>query len=502
MAKNNSADLNLEQHLFTMADKLRGTLSPSEYKYVVLGLIFLKYISDSFEIKYNELKAEGEGFEEDQDEYLAEGVFFVPAEARWSTISQHAKSDKIGEVIDDAMTAVEKYNQSLKNVLPKNYNRPTLSKHNLGEIIDLFTNKINFNGNLNEEKDILGRVYEYFISQFASTEGKRGGEFYTPKSIVETLVEMIKPYKGKVYDPCCGSGGMFVQSEKFTVAHGHNIQDIYVHGQEFNDSTRRLCMMNLAIRGIHGNLGDRPDDTLRNDLHKTLKADFVLANPPFNQSEWGQESLEKDARWKYGTPPKGNANYAWLQHIIHHLNGNGVAGVVLANGSMSTATKEELVIREAMIKAGVVEAMVALPGQMFFSTQIPACLWILRKNRTAGDKTLFIDARETGFMADRTHKEFKDDDIAKIVKTYDAFRSGENYEDEAGFCKSASLEEIEKNSWVLTPGRYVGIKASEVDSEPFAEKFPRLMGELKAQIAKEAELNAEIEKQLEKVEVE
>ncbi|MCT4552909.1 MAG: type I restriction-modification system subunit M [Alphaproteobacteria bacterium] len=530
MAKNSSSDLSIEKVLFAGADKLRGAIDPSEYKYVVLGLIFLKYISDSFEIKYNTLVEEGYGSEEDRDEYLADGIFFCPEIARWSYISKYAKSDDIGEIIDNAMIAIEKENSNLKGVLPKNYNRASLNKNNLGGLIDLFTNNISF-GDLNEEKDVLGRVYEYFISNFASTEGKRGGEFYTPKSIVKTLVEIIKPYKGKVYDPCCGSGGMFIQSEKFTVAHGHRVQDIWIHGQEYNESTRRLCLMNLAIRGINGNIGESSDDTLRNDLHKTLKADYILANPPFNQSEWGHDILANDVRWSYGLPPKGNANYAWLQHMIHHLNHNGVAGVVLANGSMSTATNGELEVRKNMIKDGVVEAIVALPGQMFFSTQIPACLWILRKGRSAEEKkkTLFIDAREIGFMADRVHKEFTDEDIANISTTYDKWKSKsvsaglstgsglfydakttrvkghvlvkDDYKDIAGFCKSASLEEIEKNDWVLTPGRYVGIAESEEDSEPFEEKFPRLLSELKVQIKKETDLNEEILKQMSKVEV-
>ncbi len=498
MSKNNTAELSIESVLFASADKLRGSIEPSEYKYVVLGLIFLKYISDSFEIKYKELIEEGEGFEEDRDAYLSEGIFYTPKNSRWETIQSHAKSDDIGEKINEAMEAIERDNKSLKNILPKNYNRASLTKYNLGELIDLFTNKIKFD-NLQEEKDILGRVYEYFISNFATSEGKKGGEFYTPRSIVKTLVEIIKPYKGKVYDPCCGSGGMFIQSEKFLQEHGHNTLDIYIHGQEMTESTRRLCIMNLAIRGINGNLGDIPADTLRNDLHKDLKAEFVLANPPFNQKDWGHNILESDVRWKYGVPPSGNANYAWLQHILHHMSYKGVAGVVLANGSMS-ATKEEFKIRQNMIKSGVVEAMISLPSQMFFSTQIPACLWILRKGRT-NKEILFIDARELGFMADRTSKEFAKEDIDLISGTYDKFRAVKDYEDEIGFCKSASLEEIEKQDWVLTPGRYVGIKEETEDLEPFADEFSRLQKTLNEQLSQEKKLNLEIQKQLSKVKV-
>lgn len=442
--------------------------------------------------------------------YLGENMFWVPKEARWAAIQASAKQPEIGKRIDEAMLAIEKENPRLKGVLPSNYNRPDLDKQRLGELIDLIS-KIGLGDPENRSKDILGRVYEYFLGQFAEKEGKGGGEFYTPQSVVKLLVEMIQPYKGRIYDPCCGSGGMFVQSEKFVEAHGGRKGDISIYGQESNPTTRRLCLMNLAIRGIDGNIGDRQADSFTNDLHKDLKADYILANPPFNISDWWNEKLAEDVRWQYGTPPKGNANYAWIQHIIHHLAPNGMAGFVLANGSMSSNQSGEGEIRKALIASDLVDCMIALPGQLFYNTQIPACLWFVARDKsgkpTAGHKpcrnrkgeTLFIDPRKLGELIDRTHRELTDEELARIAGTYQAWRGepgADEYEDVPGFCKSATLEEIASHGYVLTPGRYVGAEELEDDDEPFEEKMERLTKKLDEQFEESAKLEAAIRENL------
>jgi len=493
-----TANIGFEEKLWSMADKLRGSMDASEYKNVVLGLLFLKYVSDAFEEKFAQLSQDEWADPEDQDEYLAENIFWVPKEARWSYIKENAKKPEIGQIIDQAMISIEKENDSLRGVLPKDYARPSLDKTRLGETIDLFSFKV---GDMqSRSKDVLGRVYEYFLSKFASAEGKNGGEFYTPTSVVKLLVEMLEPYKGRVYDPCCGSGGMFVQSEKFVEERQGKIGDIAVYGQEFNPTTWRLCKMNLAIRGIDGNIGDYNADTFHNDLHKGLKADYIIANPPFNISDWGGEKLFEDVRWSYGVPPVGNANYAWIQHMVSKLAPSGTAGFVLANGSMSAGTTAEFVIRRNLINEDLVECIVTLPGQLFYSTQIPVCLWFLTRNKAGKGQqdrkgeTLFIDARKLGYMADRTHKELSKEDIDKIVDTFHAWRgtNKNNYEDIAGFCKVAKLEEIQENQYILTPGRYVGLEEVEEDNEPFAEKMTRLTSELSDQLVKSKELENEI----------
>jgi type I restriction enzyme M protein len=435
--KNGGANLGLEAKLWAAADKLRGNMEPSDYKHVVVGLIFLKYISDAFEAKREALLKEELADAEDPEEYLAENVFWVPKEARWSHLQASAKQPTIGKHIDDAMLAIEANNASLKGVLPKDYARPALNKVMLGELIDLISG-IAMNEEADRSKDILGRVYEYFLGGFAGAEGKRGGEFYTPRSVVRLLVAMLEPYKGRVYDPCCGSGGMFVQSEKFVEEHGGRIGDIAIYGQESNYTTWRLAKMNLAVRGIDADIQWNNEGSFHKDALKDLKADYILANPPFNVSDWGGERLREDARWRYGVPPTGNANYAWLQHILHHLSPTGTAGVVLANGSMSSAQSGEGDIRRAMVEGDAVDCMIALPGQLFYSTQIPACLWFLardKKNYKFRDRrgeVLFIDARKLGHMVDRTRKEFSDEDIAQIAGTYHAWRGEEGagtYED-------------------------------------------------------------------------
>jgi len=505
----NGGNLGFEAELFKAADKLRGNMEPADYKHVVLGLIFLKYISDAFEAKHQALLAEDPAAAEDRDEYLADNIFWVPKKARWSHLQANAKNPTIGTLIDDAMRAIEKENESLKGVLPKDYARPALNKVMLGELIDLISG-IALGEDGDRSKDILGRVYEYFLGQFAGAEGKRGGEFYTPRSVVRVLVEMLEPYTGRVYDPCCGSGGMFVQSEKFVQEHGGRIGDIAIYGQESNYTTWRLCKMNLAVRGIDADIRWNNEGSFHKDELRDLKFDFILANPPFNVSDWGGERLREDVRWQFGVPPVGNANYAWLQHIYHHLAPNGTAGVVLANGSMSSQQSGEGEIRKAMIEADVVDCMVALPGQLFYSTQIPACLWILAKGRNNGlvrktklrdrrGQVLFIDARKMGVMVDRTRRELTDEEIQKIADTYHAWRGEKDageYADVPGFCKSATLDDIRKHDYVLTPGRYVGVAEQEDDGEPFAEKMARLAEEWRKQRAEAARLDAAIEANL------
>ncbi len=538
--KESAANLGFEAKLWLAADKLRNNMDAAEYKHVVLGLIFLKYISDSFEEHHSRLVA-GKGDyagadPEDPDEYRAENVFWVPPAARWSYLQNSAKQPAIGKIVDDAMVVIERDNPRLKGVLPKDYARPALDKHRLGELIDL-VGTIGLGDKENRAKDILGRVYEYFLTQFASAEGKNGGQFYTPSCVVRTLVEMLAPYKGRIYDPCCGSGGMFVQSEKFVEAHGGRLGDISIYGQESNATTRRLALMNLAIRGIEADFGPEHADTFRRDLHPDLRADYVLANPPFNDSDWFRK--DDDVRWAYGVPPKGNANFAWVQHFIHHLAPQGMAGFVLANGSMSSNQSGEGDIRRALVEADLVDCMVALPGQLFYSTQIPVCLWFISRNksggkpstrplghpsptgRRAGDEgkqlrdrrgeTLFIDARKLGTLVDRVHRELTDADLAKIVSTYHAWRgdlpspagrrAGDEgvplkYADVPGFCKSATTAEIAAHSHVLTPGRYVGAEEVEDDGEPFEEKMPRLVAELHAQFAESAKLEQAIKANL------
>jgi len=500
MAKiSNGANLGFEKELWQAADALRSNMDAAEYKHVVLGLIFLKYISDAFEEQHAKLEAQRvQGADpEDPDEYRAVNVFWVPREARWSHLKAQAKQPTIGKIVDDAMVAIERDNPSLKGVLPKDYAHPRLDKQRLGQLIDLI-GTIGLGDKANRSKDILGRVYEYFLSQFASAEGKKGGQFYTPRCVVQVLVEMLRPFKGRVYDPCCGSGGMFVQSEKFVEAHGGRIGDISIYGQESNHTTWRLAKMNLAIRGIDGNLGKEHADSFHRDLHPDLKADYILANPPFNMSDWGGERLKDDKRWKFGIPPAGNANFAWVQHFIHHLAPTGLAGFVLANGSMSSNQSGEGEIRKNIIEADLVDCMVALPGQLFYSTQIPVCLWFIardKKNKRFRDRrgeTLFIDARQLGTMVDRVHRELTEEDIRRIAATYHAWRGDKDcqqqYEDIPGFCKAATLEDIRRHNYILTPGRYVGAAPVQEDAEPFAEKMQRLSAQLEEQFAESARL--------------
>ena len=526
--QNNGANLGFEEKLWLAADKLRGHMDASEYKHVVLGLIFLKYISDAFEERRTWLLKEAADSKsdyyvkeskaryevaEDRDEYAAENIFWVPKDARWPHLQAKAKQPTIGKLVDDAMAAIEKANPQLKGVLPKDYARPTLDKRRLGELIDLI-GTIGLGDEASRSKDILGRVYEYFLGKFASAEGKAGGEFYTPQSVVKLLVEMIEPYKGRVYDPCCGSGGMFVQSEKFVLAHGGRLGDLAIYGQESNPTTWRLCKMNLAIRGIDGDIGQENADTFHNDLHPDLRADFILANPPFNVSDWGGERLRDDVRWKHGAPPVGNANFAWVQHKLHHLAPNGLAGFVLANGSMSSNTSGEGEIRKAIVEADLVDCMIALPGQLFYTTQIPVCLWFLARNKKNSKfcdrrgQTLFIDARKMGHLVDRIHRELSDEEIARIARTYHAWRAlpspasssrgagGEGYEDVPGFCKSATTDEIAAHGYVLTPGRYVGAEEVEDDGEPFEEKMKRLTATLREQMLEAERLDRAIERNL------
>lgn len=517
--KSNGANLGFEEKLWQAADRLRGHMDPAEYKHVVLGLVFLKYISDAFQERYKQLslwtsdpsndyyiKEPKERYQvvEERDEYKAENVFWVPKEARWSHLQANAKQPTIGKLIDDAMVAIERDNASLKGVLPKDYARPTLDKQQVGELIDL-VGTIGLGDKESRSRDILGRVYEYFLGKFASAEGKKGGEFYTPRCVVRLLVEMIEPYKGRVYDPCCGSSGMFVQSEEFIRQHGGRVGDISVYGQESNPTTWRLAKMNLAIRGIEANLGPYHADSFHDDLHKDLKANFILANPPFNMSYWGGERLREDVRWKYGVPPVGNANFAWIQHFIHHLSPAGIAGFVLANGSMSSNQSSEGEIRRNIIEADLVDCMIALPPQLFYGSQIPACLWFLARNkrnsklRDRSRQTLFIDARKIGHMVDRVHREFSDEDISHIASTYHAWRGeadAETYQDIPGFSKSATIEEIAAYNYVLTPGRYVGAEDIEDEDEPFDDKMARLTEKLQEQFTESARLEHEIRQNL------
>ncbi len=524
----NGATTGYESQLWQMADALRGSMDAAEYKHVVLGLLFLKYVSDAFDEVRRELEAEvDEGADpEESDEYVAKGVFWVPEGARWDYLRSQARETTIGLLVDNAMREIEGANSSLKDVLPKDYGLPSLDKRRLGDLIDLISD-IEVGDRESRSKDVLGRVYEYFLSQFASAEGKRGGEFYTPRCIVNLLVEMLEPYRGRVYDPCCGSSGMFVQSVRFIEEHatgngngGKAQADISIFGQELNYTTWRLAKMNLAIRGIEGQI--EQGDTFHNDRHTDLRADYVLANPPFNVSDWGGEMLTDDQRWRYGTPPRGNANFAWVQHMVYHLSPRGVAGIVLANGSMSSNQSNEGEIRKNLIENDLVDCMIALPGQLFYSTQIPACLWFLARDRRSGGdlrdrrgEILFIDARKLGTMVDRTHRELGGDDIARIADTYHAWRGGGDvapsspapldsgfrrndggYEDVAGFCKSASLEEVRKHGYVLTPGRYVGVEVAEDDGEPFEDKMARLTSQWREQSEEARRLDEEIEKNL------
>lgn len=498
---NSTANIGFEETLWKAADKLRGSMSSYDYKDVVLGLMFLKYISDKFETRYNELVEEGDGFEEDIDEYTAYNIFWVPVKSRWGYIRDNAKSNEIGQIIDDAMIEIEKENPSLVGVLDKRYARPELDKRRLGELVDLIsTIKLHSK----EEKDLLGRIYEYFLGQFASAEGKNGGEFYTPTSIVKTLVEMIEPYRGRIYDPACGSGGMFIQSEKFVEEHQGKLEDLSIYGQELNSTTWKLCRMNLVIRGLDGNIGPSQGDTFHNDMHKMLKADYILANPPFNIKDWGGNALVDDIRWKFGVPPEGNANYAWLQHIVHHLAPNGCAGVVLANGSLSSNTSNEGEIRRNLITADLIDAIVALPDKLFYSTGIPVSLWILNRNKKTNPKyrsrekeILFIDARNLGEMVDRTHRELSNEEIKKISDAYHNYRNiNGKYEDVKGFCKAAKFDEVKENDYILTPGRYVGIEEQEDDGVPFEEKMDTLTKELNKLFQESRSLEEEIRKNL------
>ena len=502
---------NFEASLFNTADKLRKNIDAAEYKNVVLGLIFLKYISDSFQELYQQLEQDDFSDPEDRDEYLAENVFFVPKDARWTNLQAKAKLPEIGVAIDEAMSVIEKENSELKNVLPKVYAKPNLDKTSLGQLIDVISD-IELKAQDEHSKDLLGRVYEYFLGEFASAEGKKGGQFYTPKSIVKLMVEIIEPYKGRVYDPACGSGGMFVMSEKFVAEHQGNIQDITIYGQESNQTTWKLSRMNLAIRNINSQfVAWNTEGSFLKDAHPDLKADYILANPPFNQSEWGQDILTEDGRWKYGVPPGGNANFAWMQHMLYHLAPDGVMATVLANGSLSSNTSGEGVIRQNIVKADLVDCIVALPKQLFYNTGIPATIWILRRGRTVRQgETLFIDASEMGFMKDRVHREFAPEDIEKIQQTYQTWRTvGTDsisarsdvapYEDIKGYCKSAKLSEIEKHSFVLTPGRYVGIPDEEDDGIPFTDKMKDLTTTLAVQIAKEKVLDEQLKEQLAKI---
>ena len=502
MAVQNNANIGFEEQIWDAACVLWGHIPAAEYRKVIVGLIFLRYISSAFMKRYEELVEEGEGFEDDRDAYVEENIFFVPEEARWDKIASSAHKSEIGIVIDEAMRAIEKENTSLKNVLPKNYASPDLDKRVLGDVVDLFTNMDM--DNTKENKDLLGKTYQYCIKEFAAYEGVKGGEFYTPESIVKTIVAILKPYDNcRVYDPCCGSGGMFVQSADFIEAHRGNRDSISVYGQESNADTWKMAKMNMAIRGIDANFGPYQADTFFNDLHPTLKADFIMANPPFNLSNWGQDKLKDDKRWKYGTPPAGNANYAWIQHMIYHLAPNGKIGLVLANGALSSQSSGEGEIRKNIIEDDLVEGIVALPTQLFYSVTIPVTLWFISKNKKQKGKTLFIDARKMGHMVDRKHRDFTEGiqkdgslgDIDKLAKTFEDFQNG-TLEEIKGFCTIADIQDIAKQDYILTPGRYVGIEEVEDDGEPFEQKMSRLTSELSDMFAKSHELEEEIRKKL------
>jgi type I restriction enzyme M protein len=499
MAKEQS--INFEAQLFKAADKLRKNIDAAEYKNVALGLIFLKYISESFQELHNKLALDEFSDPEDRDEYKAENIFFVPEQARWKNIQAKAKLPSIGQELDNAMESIEKENSELRNVLPKVFGKPNLDKASLGQLIDLISNT-ELKATSENSKDLFGRVYEYFLGEFASAEGKKGGQFYTPKSIVKLMVEMIEPYKGRVYDPACGSGGMFVMSEKFVQEHQGNIKDITVYGQESNQTTWKLSKMNLAIRNINSQfVAWNTEGSFLKDAYPDLKADYILANPPFNQSDWGQEILQDDARWKYGVPPAGNANFGWMQHMLYHLAPHGVMATVLANGSLSSNTSGEGEIRKKLIENNLIECIVALPKQLFYNTGIPACIWFLRRERkTRKNEILFIDASEMGYLEDRVHRVLAEEDINKISDTYHNWKKNpDNYKDIQGFCKSAQRDEVEKHGFVLTPGRFVGIKDAIDDGVPFEEKMQKLTSTLKEQFAKEELMNAEIKKQLAKI---
>ena len=506
----NGTTLGFEAKLWSAADLLRGHLDPGEYKHVVLGLVFLKYISDAFDTRRAELERErGEGADpEDPDEYRAVNVFWVPPKARWARLAEHARQPEIGALVDEAMDAIEDHNSTLKGVLAKDYGRPQLDKRRLGQLIDLVSS-IGFGSSQEAARDVLGRVYEYFLGQFASREGKKGGEFYTPRSVVRLLVEMIEPYKGRVYDPCCGSSGMFVQSEEFIRAHGGRLRDISIYGQESNPTTWRLAKMNLAIRGIEANLGPHAADSFHQDLHPDLRADFILANPPFNMSDWGQESLRDDVRWKYGAPPPGNANFAWVQHIIHHLSPTGVAGFVLANGSMSSKQSGEGEIRKRIVEADLVDCIVALPPQLFYGAQVPVCLWFLTRDKSAlqagqssfrdrHGTTLFIDASRAGVMRDRTHRELTAGDIERITSAYHSWRGAGGFVAVRGFAAEGSLAQIAEQDHVLTPSRYVGLEES-VEGESARAVVARLTPVLTEQLKRSEELGGLIREQLSRV---
>lgn len=495
MAKKSNANIGFESQIWDAACVLWGHIPASEYRKVIIGLIFLRYISAAFDKRRQELLDEGEGFEDDIDAYTMENVFFVPEEARWNTIADAAHTPEIGIVLDNAMKAIEADNKKLKNVLPKNYANPDLDKQVLGDVVDIFTNSIDMS-KTGIDEDLLGRTYEYFIARFAEKEGAGGGEFYTPSSVVRTLVEILKPYENcRVYDPACGSGGMFVQSAKFIEAHNGNRSAISVYGQEANADTWKMAKMNMAIRGIDADFGPYQADTFTKDLHPTLKADFILANPPFNYHPWNQEKLLSDGRWKYGVPPASNANYAWIQHMIYHLSPNGKIGLVLANGALSSQTGGEGEIRKNIILDDLVEGIVALPTQLFYSVTIPVTLWFISKNKSQEGKTLFVDARKMGHMVDRKHRDFTDEDIQKLADTFSQFQNG-TLEEVKGFCAIADTQEIEKQDFILTPGRYVGIEEVEDDGEPFEEKMARLTSELSDMFEKSHQLEDEIRKKL------
>ena len=494
MAEKNTANIGFEKQIWDAACVLWGHIPAAEYRKVIVGLIFLRYISSAFEKRYNELVADGDGFEDEPDAYLMDNIFFVPEKARWSVVSAAAHTPEIGSVIDDAMRAIEDENKTLKNVLPKNYASPDLDKRVLGDVVDLFTNMDMTD--TEDSKDILGRTYEYCIAQFAAYEGVKGGEFYTPSSVVRTLVEILQPFEDcRVYDPCCGSGGMFVQSAKFVEAHQGSRNRISVYGQESNADTWKMAKMNMAIRGIDADFGPYQADTFFNDLHKTLKADFILANPPFNLSNWGQDKLKDDIRWRYGLPPAGNANYAWIQHMIHHLAPNGKIGLVLANGALSTQSSGEGEIRKRIIEDDLVEGIVAMPTQLFYSVTIPVTLWFITKGKKQKGKTLFIDARKMGYMVDRKHRDFTDEDIQKLADTFKAFQDG-TLGEVKGFCAVADIQAIAAQDYILTPGRYVGIEEQEDDGEPIDEKMKRLTSELSDMFKKSHELENEIREKL------